>query len=204
MPRWPEETQKKADQKHAKAALELESSKALMEVPSEARRAMPLRMFFWERNNFVEQGPANAILGGNYLPSLDSSHLKKLGKKCQFYFGVYPNQWCISSLQSSKDQSEELQSFNSTLTRNPMKWTWDKDRQISGFIWLTGSEEKLIEFPYLKDPMIEEDIPSLTPYLRRMVLFPSHPMYAFKFLPQEKEIFFLEIHGTFKNKEKSS
>jgi len=203
MPRFGEETQEKVDQKHANTAIALESSQALLKVPEAARLAMPQKGFFWTRKGFLDKGPYKAILRG-FVPQFNSDVLRRLGKKSQKYFGINPNIWTVfkdqwgSCVQHNQnhDQNLELQSFNSSLTLDPMEWHWDKDRQISGFIWLDDSYTDVLEFPYLAVP--PEEAPRLKAIAKSIVIFPSHPMYAFKFLPTEDTTHYLEIHGTIK------
>jgi hypothetical protein len=205
MPRFGKETQEKVDLKHANTSLALESSQALLKVPEAARLAMPGRDFFWVKNNFLDKGPYKAILRG-FIPEFNSTVIKKLGKKSQRYFGITPDSWTVfknqwgSCIQHNHNQSLELQSFNSDLTLEPMEWHWRRDRHISAFIWLDPSEGDIVEFPYLAVPPGEP--PRLRAVAKSIVIFPSHPMYAFKFLESEDVTHYLEIHGTIKGCEK--
>ena len=169
-----------------------------MSVPEGARLGMPIKDYFWEKTNFLEEGPAKALIDGRLqIPNITKAQIKKMAKKCHSYFGLYPDIWDVSIRQSTGKYYSELQSFNCflDLSGKISKWIWAFDRQISGFIWLNGSDEDLVEFPYLKENK-EDEPKKLKPKARKIVLFPSHPMYAFKLIPQEKEIFFLEIHAT--------
>lgn len=187
-----EETQKKVDEKNADTAMALESTQALLKVSEAARLAMPRKGLFWARNNFLERGPYEAILRG-FIPNFNSDVRKRLGKKTGVHFGFIPDGWAVSSSQNSEEQSEELQCFNSTLTKDPLEWVWDKDRHVSAIIWLDDSEEDILEFPYLALP--EEGPPRMKAIARSILVFPSHPMYAFQFLKSEN-VRFLEAHGT--------
>jgi len=197
MPRFGKETQEKVDQEHASTAMALESSQALLKVPEAARLAMPQKGFFWTRKGFLAAGPYKAVCRG-FTPEFNSDVIKRLGKKSQRYFGITPNVWAVCSLQHNQnhDQNLELQSFNSSLTLDPMEWHWGKDRHVSGFIWLDDSYTDVLEFPYLAVP--PEEAPRLKAIAKSIVIFPSHPMYAFKFLPTEDTTHYLEIHGTIK------
>ena len=186
MPRFTEEVQAKVDARHADTELAYEEAQALLKVPAEARLAMPDKRFFIEKKNFVDKGPAGAILDGR-VEFVNTAPLISLGKKIQKVFGIKPKHWRYSDLQLTK--KSDLQSFNCALTTDPIEWHWNETSlQISAILWLESGDENILEFPYLPD------VPKIKPVARKIIIFPSHPMYAFKFLDGPK-VHYLEAHG---------
>lgn len=186
MPRFTEEVQAKVDARHADTELAYEEAQALLKVPAEARLAMPDSRLFIEKKNFVDKGPAGAILDGR-VEFGNTAPLISLGKKIQKIFGIKPKHWKYSALQLTKKSG--LQSFNCSLTTDPIEWHWNETSlQISAILWLESGDQNILEFPYLPE------VPKIKAVARKIIIFPSHPMYAFKFLDGPR-VHYLEAHG---------
>jgi len=185
-----------------------------MTVPPEARLAMPPNAdkFFLVKKKFLNAERARRILlasydGVNVIPDITMMNVKV--KKM---FGVKVLNWGSSSLRQcgGPEGREDLLCYNSYLKDEGKmpKWQWCYDRQVSAIIWLTDHPD-FLEFPYLITPPDDLEPKVLKPEVGTLVIFPSHPMYAFRYLPYKagyltNKPLFLEYHASVQGAQKPS
>ena len=206
MPRFPEKVQEKVDEKHKASELAFKQTNALMTVPPDARLAMPPNpnKFFLVKKGFLNstrvQRISNAYRDGvNVIPDLTM-----MNAKVKKMFGVKITHWGTPSYRRIgwSEGREGLLAYNSYLKDEDKmpKWQWCYDRQVSAILWLSNYPD-FLEFPYLVTPPADIEAKVLKPEAGTLVIFPSHPMYAFRYLPHKKtflseKVQFLEYHAS--------
>lgn len=125
-----------------------------------------------------------------------------MNPKVKKVFGVQATTWGSDSYNEVdwKDEKDdnELQCFNSYLEDSDKmpKWKWTTDRHLSAILWLSDGPD-FLEFPFLIAPPDDLEPKTLKPEAGTLVIFPSHPMYAFKYL-EAGPVHYLEYHASVK------